>query len=120
MALIWNDRHTSSTPFLRAYEQLLQTFATDYAAVDHKQIDAKVIGSFFHPGKFEQASFPNEQVFDFNGVKGRLESSSYAPEPGHPKHAPMLEKLRAIFNEHQVNGAVTFEYDTLVYYGRLP
>src|ERR1700712_2137458 len=52
VALIWNDRHTESTPFLRAYEQLLRTYATDYAEVDHKQMDARVIGSFLGAGKF--------------------------------------------------------------------
>ena len=46
-------------------------------------------------------------------------SSSYAPEPGHPNHGPMLAELRAIFDEHNVNDAVTFEYDTVVYFGRL-
>jgi hypothetical protein len=31
----------------------------------------------------------------------------------------MLEELRVIFAEHQLNGAVRFDYDTTVYYGRL-
>ena len=119
VVLIWNDRKTSATPFLEAYEELLMAYATDYAAVDHKQIDAAVIGSFFGRGGFKRASFPNEQVFDFEGLKGRLESSSYAPEAGHPKHAPMVNALRVIFDEHQTNGQVTFEYDTTVNYGRL-
>jgi hypothetical protein len=46
-------------------------------------------------------------------------SSSYAPEPGQPKHAPMLEALRRIFDQFQSGGEVTFEYDTTVYYGLL-
>ena len=119
VALIWNDRRTEATPFLRAYEQLLQSFATDYAAVDHKQIDAAVIAEFFRPGRFKVASFPNQQVFNFAGLRGRLESSSYAPEAGHPKHAPMLKTLREIFDAHQTGGKVVFEYDTQVYYGQL-
>lgn len=120
VVLIWNDRSTSATPFLKAYEDLLATYATDYAAVNHKQIDAGVIGSFFGGSGFKHAIFPNEQVFDFEGLKGRLLSSSYAPEAGHPKHTPMLNTLRAIFDEHQTNGNVAFEYDTAVYYGQLP
>jgi ubiquinone/menaquinone biosynthesis C-methylase UbiE len=119
VALIWNDRNTTATPFLKAYEALLQTYATDYAAVDHKQIDTAVIASFFGAGKFEQASFPNEQVFDFEGVKGRLESSSYAPEAGHPKHDPMLKTLCAIFENYQSGGKIAFEYSTLVYFGQM-
>jgi SAM-dependent methyltransferase len=119
VALIWNDRNITDHPLFRAYEQLLRTYATDYDAVGHKHTDADLVRSFFGKGGFKVATFPNEQIFDHEGLKGRLLSSSYAPEPGHPKHAPMLEELGAIFNQHQVNGKVTFEYDTVVYYGRL-
>jgi len=119
VALIWNDRNISAHPFFEAYEQLLQTHATDYAAVGHKHTDAELVGSLFGKSGFKIATFPNEQVFDFQGLQGRLLSSSYTPEPGHPKHAPMLAELSAVFQQHQVNGKVTFEYDTAVYYGRL-
>ena len=59
------------------------------------------------------------QTFNFAGVKGRLLSSSYAPEPGHPQHLAMLDRLRAIFDAHQVNGQVGIEYDTHLYFGHL-
>ncbi len=119
VALIWNDRNITNHPLFRAYEQLLRTYATEYEAVGHKHADADLVGSFFGTGGFKVATFPNEQVFDYDGLQGRLLSSSYAPEQGHPKHAPMLEGLGAIFKRHEVNGKVTFEYDTVVYYGRL-
>jgi len=120
VALIWNDRRTKSTAFLEAYEQLLQTCSVDYRTVDHKQVDATTISAFFAPNDFKAAIFENHQSFDFEGLKGRLLSSSYAPEPGHPKYAPMIEKLSSIFREQENNGRVVFEYDTLVYYGQLP
>lgn len=119
VALIWNDRNITDHPLFRAYEQLLQTYATDYEAVGHKHTDSDLVRAFFGTGDFKIATFPNEQIFDYEGLQGRLLSSSYAPELGHPKHAPMLEELRAIFNRHQANGKVTFEYDTVVFYGRL-
>lgn len=119
IALIWNDRNISAHPFFKAYEQLLKTYATDYEAVGHKHTDTELFGSFFGAGAFKVATFPNEQVFDYEGLQGRLLSSSYAPEPGHPKHVPMLEELSAIFKQYQMNGKVTFQYDTVVYYGQL-
>jgi SAM-dependent methyltransferase len=119
VALIWNDRRTNSTAFLQDYEHLLQECSLDYRAVDHKQIDAATIGAFFAPAAFKSASFENRQVFDFAGLKGRLLSSSYAPEHGHPKHEPMLRELSAIFEKHAQQARVVFEYDTLVFYGRL-
>ena len=117
LALIWNDRRTDTSPFLRAYEQLLITHGTDYEAVNHKQFDDASMTRFFGAGGFRKASFPNNQTFDFEGVKGRLLSSSYAPEAGHPSHQPMLDELQAIFDQHQTHGQVVFEYDTIVYYG---
>ncbi|HWF18272.1 MAG TPA: class I SAM-dependent methyltransferase [Verrucomicrobiae bacterium] len=119
LALIWNDRNISARPFFQAYENLLLTYGTDYEKVGHKHADAQMIGSFFGDSGFKLASFPNEQVFNFEGLQGRLMSSSYAPEAGHLKHAPMVEALAQIFKEHQKDGKVTFEYDTTLYYGRL-
>jgi SAM-dependent methyltransferase len=119
VALIWNDRNVADRPFFQAYENLLVEYGTDYAAVGHKHTDVEIIGSFFGAGGFQTAHFPNRQEFDFEGLRGRLLSSSYAPEPGHPKHLPMLDALGAIFKEYQCDGKVFFEYDTTVYYGKL-
>jgi SAM-dependent methyltransferase len=119
VALIWNDRRLDSTPFLQAYEHLLLTYGTDYTSVNHKQIDEQLIAAFFGAGGFRQARFDNQQVFDFDGLLGRLLSSSYAPEAGHPSHQPMVAELRAIFDAHQRGGQVVFEYDTIMYYGQL-
>jgi hypothetical protein len=61
----------------------------------------------------------SNQQFDFEGFKGRLLSSSYAPEAGQPKHDEMIAALKRIFEAHQKNGQVLFEYETHVYYGQL-
>ena len=118
VALIWNDRKTSGV-FAEAYEELLLKYGTDYAAVNHRNIDAEAIASFFAPEAFESVSLPNAQTMDLEALTGRLLSSSYAPEPGHPKHEPMLRDLRTLFETHQSDGRVIFEYDTLVYFGGL-
>ena len=43
--LLWNQRRTGSTPFLRGYEQLLLTYGTDYQDVRHERT-SDVIDSF--------------------------------------------------------------------------
>src|SRR5207249_4322865 len=68
-------------------------------------IDLLVAGQAFH-------------WFDVEGLKGRLMSSSYAPEPGHPQHEPMMAGLRELFGRHQQRGQVVFPYRTLVYFGQ--
>ncbi len=56
---------------------------------------------------------------DWDALRGRLLSSSFAPEPGHPAHEPMLTRLEEIFNRWQVDGKVTFLYETKIYYSQL-
>jgi SAM-dependent methyltransferase len=117
VALIWNERHGGADPFLEAYDELLVKYATGYTGSGHHHVEG--ITPFFGPAGFREATFPNWQTLDFEGLKGRLLSSSYAPEPGHPQHLPMLEALDAIFRQHQSGGKVTFKYDTLLFHGNL-
>lgn len=117
VVLVWNDRR-DSTPFLVAYEKLLLKFSTDYEQVNHRRIDDTKLAGFFGT-KPRSKTFPYVQHFDFAGLKGRLLSSSYAPEAGQPGHEEMLDALARIFKAHQVNDRVAFEYDTRVYFGHL-
>jgi SAM-dependent methyltransferase len=119
VALIWNERVTTTTQFLVAYERLLKDYSTDYERIDHRQINYDVIRDFFCSDRFTLKRFNNAQVFDYDGVKGRLLSSSYAPEAGHPNHEPMLAELERIFQAYQNDGKVVFEYVTQMYYGQL-
>ena len=116
--LLWNERRTGSTPFLRDYEQLLVKFGTDYQDVRHERTTEQV-ETFFAPSRFEVRTFDYRQEFDYEGLEGRLLSSSYTPQAENAAHTPMLRELRRIFDAHQVDGRVTFEYDTQVYYGQL-
>ncbi len=116
--LIWNERRTSTTPFLRDYEQLLLTYGTDYKEVRHERTTA-VIHEFFSPAVSEEGVFSLRQQFDYDGTAGRLLSSSYVPLEGHPNYAPMMEELRRIFRVHARDDMVEFEYDTRVYFGHL-
>ena len=118
VALIWNDRRLASTPFLNAYEELLQKYGTDYQQVSHLNVTGE-IAEFFSPGTFKLRTFENSQRFDFESLKGRVFSASYTPEPGHPQFEPMVTRLREVFEANQTGGEVSFDYDTKVYYGRL-
>jgi ubiquinone/menaquinone biosynthesis C-methylase UbiE len=116
--LIWNERRLDSTPFLRAYEDLVLEFGTDYQQVRHERVE-KDLPSFFAPEECKHADFENLQQFSFEGLQGRLLSSSYTPTSDSPRYRPMLERLREIFLAHQKSDTVIVEYDTKVYYGHL-
>ena len=116
--LIWNERCTETTPFLRDYEQLLLTYGTDYKEVRHERTTA-IIHEFFAPAPYQERVFDLRQRFDYDGTAGRLLSSSYAPLEGHPSHVPMMQELKRIFRAHASDNVVEFEYNTRVYYGHL-
>jgi SAM-dependent methyltransferase len=120
VALVWNERREGGTPFLDAYEELLREYGTDYSTVRQANAtDSAVLEPFFGVDGYAVESFDNEQRFDFAGLRGRLLSSSYSPEAGHPRHEEMLRDLKMLFEAQQTEGMVTLLYDTRMYYGRL-
>ena len=119
VVLAWNDRRTAGTPFLEDYERLLLEYGTDYREVSVKYMEDSSLSTLFGRAEVRTASFDNEQVFDFEGLRGRLTSSSYSPEPGHPNFEPMMRELESLFRRHEREGRVVVGYDTKVFYGRL-
>lgn len=118
VAVLANERLPDS-PLQRDYEALLRKYGTDYDRVSAAYPKYRQMADFFGSLPFSQKSFPNAQVFDFNGLRGRLLSASYAPANHHPNHAPMLAELRKIFDAHEQDGRVRFEYSTQLQYGQL-
>lgn len=117
-ALLWNEHPDEPVPFLIDYEALLRRFAPEYDQVRSRRAYGPPIETFF--GRMpERALFANQQVFDFEGLKGRVMSASYVPEPGQPAHEPLLAGLRETFERHQLGGTVVFPYQTLVFFGPL-
>jgi SAM-dependent methyltransferase len=116
--IVWNDRERSVTPFMKAYDQLLNNYCDEYAQIDHRKAYEDPLVEFYGAGGCEKRTFRYVQEFNLAGLQGRLLSSSYTPEAGHPQHAPMLAKLAGIFQEYQSDGRIEFEYTTRMYFGR--
>lgn len=117
--ILWNNRKNSGTAFLEVYEGLLQRFGTDYADVRHRWHNERNLSEFFGTHAMKTTTFPNHQLHDWEGLKGRLLSSSYTPDAGQPGYGPMLAELERIFSEHQRDGRVLMEYEVQVFHGRL-
>jgi SAM-dependent methyltransferase len=118
VALIWNERPLEAVPLLDEYDALLRRHAPDYDRVRDMRADESKMRDFFGR-RPESAVFQNRQTFDYAGLEGRLMSSSYAPESGHPEHEPMIAGLRDLYDRHNRGGKVLFPYRTLVYFGQL-
>lgn len=114
VVLIWNERQLDTTAFHREYEALLVKYANDYGHVRHENIAEEELRAFFQQ-PYEQALFPNEQVFDFDGLKGRMLSASYMPTENDPRFRSLANELHAIFAKHAENGRIRVLYDTRVY-----
>jgi ubiquinone/menaquinone biosynthesis C-methylase UbiE len=142
VVLVWNRQRTTGTPFLDALERFWQTYLTDeglnavatgqnlttllqqqnqvYRLRLHpERMYQEVIAPFFTSDTFKVKRFENPQICDFTALKGRVLSAGTAPDAGHPRYPEMLEELETIFQAHQMDGSVTIEYETEVYYGQL-
>ncbi len=119
VVVVWNERQTDASPFLREYDALLHACGTDYAHVAHKTTSAKELGSLLGL-PVERHVAPNAQSFGFEALLGRVMSSSYVPLPGTPGHAPMVASLHDLFDRHAARGRVEFLYSTEVFLARVP
>jgi ubiquinone/menaquinone biosynthesis C-methylase UbiE len=117
--VIWQDRRMDETPFAREYESVLVRFGIDYKSVKDTYPETEKMRNFFEYGTFQTHDLPNHQDFDWEGLRGRLRSSSYTPTQTHPNYAPMIVELRRIFDTYQQNGSVRMEYFARVYFGKL-
>jgi SAM-dependent methyltransferase len=118
VVLMWNERQIDSTDFLREYERLLLDFGTDYREVRHEKITAELIGEFFQ-ADFKKKTFENRQILDYEGLKGRMLSSSYIPSEENPRFGEMIKTLERLFTKHQKNDTIQILYDTNLFYGRI-
>lgn len=118
VVVVWNTFPTGRSALVKAYDDVLVRYGTDYREVA-KEITDSGIEKFFPAGSSKRARFDFQQTFDWEGFRGRLLSASYAPTADSPNYEPMLLDLRRVFDSHQKDGTVVFDYDTVVYYGQL-
>ncbi|HEY8203259.1 MAG TPA: class I SAM-dependent methyltransferase [Pyrinomonadaceae bacterium] len=118
VVIIWNGYRVDRTPLLAGYHEVLLRYGSDYREV-RREIEDTSVESFFRPDKFKVARLDFQQQFDFEGLKGRLLSASFAPQQGDSNYEPMIQELRRVFEANQTDGKVVFDYDTEVYYGQL-
>jgi SAM-dependent methyltransferase len=118
-AIWWNSRRLDGSRFLEGYEALLLAYGTDYASVAERYSDDAQMRTWFGAGFRGAGCFEHAQQLDFDGLRGRLMSSSYAPRAGHPRHESMLRALRELFDRSAENRTVSFEYDTRIFVGQM-
>lgn len=124
--VVWNVHRITETPFLIALEKFWQkdftgqrTQPLESNSAAFRRARPEYLTTFFAPHGFKEQVFDNPLVCDWNGLKGRVLSNRLALEGEDPRFKIMLDELKAIFEAHQVDGTVTIEQDTYVFYGQL-
>lgn len=119
VALMWNTRLTGTNPFAAEYDQLLLSCGTDYKQVTHRTPTSPEQFQDVFSAPFERVALPNQQVFNFEELCGRVRSSSYTPQPGQAGYDELYAALRRLFDTRQQQGRVAFDYETELYIGRI-
>ena len=118
VVLVWNTRVIDGDPFHIELEEFLRRETPEYGKIHHKNIDIKTLCEFFSEDSIIFQELPNQQILDWDGMKGRFLSASYIPAPGQPNHEFVIDGLKKIFLKHQSNGTVTLKYRTEMYASR--
>ncbi len=116
--LIWNQR-LKSEGFMKKYEAFSTKYADKYEQTNRRRIKPEEFEVLFDTKNYGHQTFPNAQYFDFEGLKGRYLSSSYAFNEQHPNHDKAMNALLDLFKTYQKNGRVEMRYETHLYFHHL-
>lgn len=118
VVLIWNERDNNQ-PFLKEYDNFLINNSVDYQEVNHRNVDESILNNFFGNDAYQTEKLSYYQAFNFNGLKGRYLSCSYAYTEVHPMFNNAMRNLKNVFGQYQKKGMVKMDYITTVYFGQL-
>ena len=119
LVLVWNRRNLEDDALQIEYERILRNLAPEYIKVNHKNIDDKKIVDFVEPSPLQKKSFDHFQLFDFESLIGRLLSSSYCPDEESDSFKEIKRLLLKLFEKHEINGKVRFNYRADVYWAEI-
>ncbi|MCK5045444.1 MAG: class I SAM-dependent methyltransferase [Candidatus Heimdallarchaeota archaeon] len=118
LVLVYNSRQIERTPFMKGYDELLKKYCPEYEGIAQQYINLRQAKDFFGTDDVNHFVCNNYQIFNFEGLKGRLLSSSYTPKEDQVGFDLLLEGLEALYKKHQENDQVQFTYDTEMFYGK--
>jgi len=102
----------------RAYEKVIRRHEVGKAAVPNSSM--KRLRYFFKDGKYSKFTVPNEQSLDFEGLLGRILSSSYMPRPDESRGPSELRRdALNVFESFGSDGRVRLRYRTNIFIGSI-
>ena len=107
---------------MQEYEYFLKNNFPNYNEKKHRDIsgnisDEKIIKYFTRDCK--KINFENIRELDFCELFGGFLSASYSPKEDTKEYFESKILLKKLFDEYNINNKVIFEYETIMYIGRI-
>jgi hypothetical protein len=91
-------------------------YCLNYAEVNHRNVTLQSLFELFPGWQISVQHFESDQRLTLEGLKGRLESSSYCPPQDHPNYAPLMEGVSELFEKYNRSGSIRLMHDCVAYY----
>ncbi len=117
VVVVWNERK-NNTPIMKMVNGMLKSLGHEHHEAEKDLMDKNLLSTFFGKEKVASTTFPNFQMLDLAGLKGRMLSISYVPGEG-DENKRIMKEVKELFDRYNNGGMVKIEYTTRVYYGKL-
>ncbi len=117
VVILWNER-TNTSQVMKAINKILLSLNQEHEEAEKNLVDKKLLNAFFGEEKIGSGTFPNFQMLDLTGLKGRIHSISYVPDSG-TENKRIMNELKDVFEKYNNGGQVKIEYTTRVFYGKI-
>ncbi|HEY0264570.1 MAG TPA: class I SAM-dependent methyltransferase [Granulicella sp.] len=119
VVLAANGRSKGAAPHELEYEQIMAEHGVDYPGVKSRYEAHEAAIAAFVPETVVRERLQGEQELTLEEFIGQVQSYSWAPLPGHPKHEGMQQALREYFAKWQKEGVVRLGTTCYVNCGQL-
>jgi SAM-dependent methyltransferase len=115
--IVWNERSNNSQ-VMKAVNKILLSLNQEHEEAEKNLVDKNLLKAFFGEEKVGTSTFPNYQMLDLAGLKGRIHSISYVPASG-SENKRVMNDVKDVFEKFNNGGQVKIEYTTKVFWGKM-
>ncbi|MCX6158877.1 MAG: class I SAM-dependent methyltransferase [Ignavibacteriae bacterium] len=117
VVIVWNERN-NNTQVMKAVNRILLSLNQEHEEAEKNLVDKNLLSAFFGVDKVGKSTFPNYQMLDLAGLKGRIHSISYVPDSG-SENKRVMNEVKDVFEKFNNGGQVKIEYTTRVFWGNI-
>jgi ubiquinone/menaquinone biosynthesis C-methylase UbiE len=117
LILIWN-RIRSKTTFQKEFGSISNFCVKDNLEIVPPNISGEEIVNIYSK-YYKKIIIENSVNNNLSDTINGFFSAAYAPKEGTPEYEKILYKIEQIFEKHNNNGLVEFDYDTEIYIGKI-